>query len=150
MATLTRFTRPAEMVPTRSVIDHLLEGSFFAPSMMDRWANNPASATPANLVETNDSYVVQLAVPGISSEQLEIKSSRRDLQIKGVYETPAIENGNYIWQGLPSGEFTQAFTLPGETSSEGAEASYVNGVLTIRLPKSEGARVKTIPVKTTV
>jgi HSP20 family protein len=139
------------MVPTRSVFDQILEGSFFAPSMLDRWvASNGNVNAQANLVETNEGYTVQVALPGLDAEKLEIQASRRNLHIKGVYEVPQIENGNYIWQGLPAGEFTQSFTLPGESSSEGADATYTNGILTIHLPKSEGARVKTIPVKTTV
>jgi len=146
--TVVRYS-PREVVPTRSMIDQLLEGSFFAPSLMDRWSQATPSV-PANLVETSESFVVQIALPGLNSEKLEIQSLNRELRIHGHYDVPQIENGNYIWNGLPQGEFTQAFTLPGEVVNDQAEATYANGILAITLPKSDRAKVKNIPVKTTV
>ena len=56
-------------------------------------------------------------------------------------------HGKVIWNGLPAGEFSETFTLPSEVVSDGAEATYDNGILTINMPKSEAAKVKTIPVK---
>ncbi len=146
--TITRYTRP-NMVPTRSLIDQLLEGSFFAPAAMDRWMNQTPTQ-PANLIETNEAYVVQAALPGLDADKLEINVAQRDLTIKGTYEFENVENGSYIWQGLPSGEFTQTFTLPGEVTGDGAEATYTNGVLSVNIPKAQHARVKSIQVKKTV
>jgi HSP20 family protein len=140
---------PREVVPTRSVLDQLLEGSFFAPTLMDRWAHN-TQAIPANLVETADAYVVQIALPGINGDKLEIQSLNRELRIRGQFENNQIEEGKYIWNGLPQGEFTQAFTLPAEVMNDQAEATYTNGILSISLPKADHAKVKNIPVKTTV
>ncbi len=148
--TMTRYNARPDMVPTRSVIDQLLDGSFLSPTVFDRWFTQPTVNWPANLIETDDSYVVQIGLPGLDHEKLEIQASHRDLRIKGSYLGFQPEKGNYIWQGLPSGEFVQTFTLPNEVASDGAEASYTNGILSITMPKSDRAKVKTIPVKTTV
>lgn len=148
--TLTRNTPRSDMVPTRSVIDQLLDGSWFAPATFDRWVNGTTATFPANLVETDDKYVVQVALPGLDSDQLEIQVSERDLRISGTYESFEVEKGNYLWRGLPTGQFTQSFTLPAEVMGDGAEANYTNGILRINLPKSEKAKVKTISVKKTV
>lgn len=149
--TLSRYNN-REVVPTRSMIDQLLEGSFFAPSIMDRWYNQGSQTVsfPANLVETDDGYVVQIGLPGLNSEKLEIQSLNRELRIKGIFEPVQYEKGNYVWNGLPQGEFTHTFTLPGEVASESAEAGYTNGILSVTLPKADHAKVRTIPVKTTV
>ncbi len=148
--TLTRYGNRPDLVPTRSVIDQLLDGSWFAPAAMDRWFSNSMGNFPANLIETDDGYVVQIALPGLDSSKLEIQASHRDLRVHGIYEAEKFEKGTYIWQGLPGGEFSQTFTLPAEVVSDGAEASYTNGILSIHVPKSDKAKVKTIPVKTTV
>lgn len=149
--TLSRYNA-REMVPTRSVIDQLLEGSLFAPTAVDRWfnQNQQTLSFPANLVETDEGYTVQIGLPGLNPEKLEIQSLNRELRIKGVFETRHFEKGNYIWNGLPQGEFTHAFTLPAEVASDTAEASYTNGILSVTLPKADHAKVRTIPVKTTV
>jgi HSP20 family protein len=147
---LSRY-RNRDVVPTRSMIDQLLEGSFFAPGIVDQWyGQNGQYSVPANLVETDEGYVVQIALPALNSEKLEIQSLNRELRVRGVFEPKHFENGNYIWNGLPQGEFTQTFTLPGEVASDGAEASYTNGILQITLPKAEHAKIRTIPVKTSV
>jgi HSP20 family protein len=149
--TVSRYS-PREVIPTRSMIDQLLEGSFFSPAIVDRWynQNGQSFAVPANLVETDEGYVVQIALPGLNPDKLEIQSLNRELRIKGFYEPKHFDKGNYIWNGLPQGEFTQAFTLPGEVANESAEASYTNGILEVSLPKAEHAKVRNIPVKTTV
>src|SRR5581483_3035136 len=100
---VTLYRNPrAEMVPTRSLIDQLLEGSYFAPLSPDRWFSH-ATPMPANLIETDDAYIVQLALPGLDSKKLDIQTVQRDLRIKGVYEIQEFEGGNYIWHGLPAG-----------------------------------------------
>jgi len=144
---VTRYS-PRDAVPTRSLIDQLLEGSFFAPSMVDRWFTDGNRGYPANLIDTDDKYTVELALPGLNSEKLEIQSLGRELRIKGVFETRPAEKGTYVWNGLPAGEFAHTFTLPTEVVSDGAQASYTNGILSVTLPKAEHARVKSIPVKT--
>lgn len=146
--TVVRYA-PHDIAPTRSMIDQLLEGSFFAPTLMDRWTRH-APSIPANLIETDNSYVVQIALPGLKSEKLEIQSLDKELRIRGQYDAPVIEGGKVIWSGLPHGEFTQNFTLPAGVANDHAEATYTNGILAISLPKADHAKVRTIPVKTTV
>jgi HSP20 family protein len=146
--TVVRYT-PADITPNRSMIEQLLDGALFGPTRLDRWVR-PTSSTPANLVETPESFLVQISLPGLDSEKLEIQSLNRELRIHGHYGVTPIENGNYIWNGLPEGEFTKAFTLPAEVISDQADATYTNGILSITLPKADVAKVRNIPVKTTV
>jgi HSP20 family molecular chaperone IbpA len=49
----------------------------------------------------------------------------------------------------PPREFSDVLTLPAEVDGEKAEASYVNGILTITLPKAANALPKAIKVSTT-
>jgi HSP20 family molecular chaperone IbpA len=49
----------------------------------------------------------------------------------------------------PPREFSDVLTLLAEVDGEKAEASYVNGILTITLPKAENTRPKVIKVTTT-
>jgi HSP20 family protein len=45
------------------------------------------------------------------------------------------------------GEMTRVVTLPGAVDESKVEATYEHGVLTVRIPKAEGAQPKQIPVK---
>ena len=141
--TVVRY-RPSAAVSTRSLLDQLFEGS-----LRDH-GSRPSPSMSANLIETPDAYVAQIALPGINTEKLEIQSINRQLRIHGEFETSDVENGTTIWNGLPNGEFNQAFTLPAEVVNDKAEAAYTNGILQITLPKADSAKVRNIPVKVTV
>lgn len=50
-------------------------------------------------------------------------------------------------RGLPEGQFSFSVALPAEVDAGAAQASYENGLLTVRLPKASAVKPKTIPVK---
>ena len=106
-------------------------------------------AIPANLIETDDGYEVQIGLAGLESDKIEIQVAESNLRIRGVYETPDTEARNYVWQGLPTGEFSHTFNLPTEVTGDGAEATYTDGLLTVKVPKAHYSKMKSIPVKTT-
>jgi HSP20 family protein len=70
----------------------------------------------------------------------------REVTIKGQFETSTPENANWIWQGIPSGEFFETYTLPVEVQGDSTEASYEHGILSLKLPKAEHLRPKNIKV----
>lgn len=91
-------------------------------------------------------YIVQVALPGINPENMDIQVVGREVSIKGRFESWAPENAKWIWQGLPAGEFNETYTLPVEVEGDTSEASYHHGILSITLPKVEHARPKNIKV----
>jgi len=59
-----------------------------------------------------------------------------------------VKRGDYLYQEQRYGAFTRSVTLPGALQSEGAEATFENGILTLTIPRAEEAKAKTIKVKT--
>jgi len=57
------------------------------------------------------------------------------------------EKGGYVRHERYEGEMTRVVTLPGPIDASKVEATYEHGVLTVRVPKAEGAKPKQIPVK---
>ena len=123
MATnITRYNRPTA-VPLRSVMDQLFADSFFAPTLLENgWKNG--SPVPANILNTADSYVVQMAVPGIDAGKLHVETTGAELRVSGSYSINKPEDSSYVIQALPTGEFNYTVTLPSEVQGDGAEASY--------------------------
>jgi HSP20 family protein len=96
---------------------------------------------PIDVKAESDAYEITALLPGVNSE---------DLDIQVVNETVSIrpENDNYLLRERPSGKFNRVLNLPSTLDTEHAEAHVENGILTLRVPKAETARPKTIKVKT--
>lgn len=91
---------------------------------------------------------VRLEVPGMQAEDFEIEAHGRLLCITGVKHAEREQQAGdlYIMQRA-YGRFERQIPLPVPVDDSGAEASYERGVLTVRLPKTESARRRSIRVQ---
>jgi len=106
-----------------------------------------AGAPPADVVETPDAIVVRLDLPGHKSDDIQLKVENDVLTVEAQRKLVE-KNGETYHRGERAfGQFSRAFTLPANVDSGRTEASYVDGVLEITLPKREEAKPRTIPVK---
>jgi HSP20 family molecular chaperone IbpA len=94
-----------------------------------------------------DAFTLQIALPGLDPDQVEVRTAGQQVMIKGSSEIPLEKDAAYRWQGLASGEFTETFTLPVDVEGEKATARYERGILSITLPKAEKAKAATIKVQ---
>jgi HSP20 family protein len=144
---ISRYEPQTSVTRLPDLVDRLFKESFVMPSLWDRSSGGMARPTlPVNLFETQDSYVFHASLPAVKPENLEIQVVGRELTIKGRFETSTPENGNWIWQGIPTGEFYESFTLPVEVQGDTVQASYDYGILSLVLPKAEHLRPKSIKV----
>jgi len=112
------------------------------------WVNMVESrvAFPIDVKEENEAYVISAMLPGIQAENLEINVVNEMVSIKGEYKLERAEDEKYLLAELPNGSFCRTITLADQLDSAKAEANLENGVLTLRIPKAEEARPKTIKV----
>jgi HSP20 family protein len=68
------------------------------------------------------------------------------LTIQGELKHSREENDSYLLQERPFGKFFRSFELPDAVDANQVEASLTNGVLTLRLPKAEEARPRSIKI----
>jgi HSP20 family protein len=105
-----------------------------------------AAANSANLFETQESYWVELPLPGVRPEDVEVTVQENVLSLKAKRAWEAPQNSRAIWQGFSQGEWRQSFTLPGEVNPERVAATLEHGVLRLELPKAEHMKPRTIRV----
>lgn len=110
-----------------------------------RWVENRAQTLGINVREEEEAYILSALVPGIKSDELNIQVLEDVVDIKVEYK--ADENNGYLVQELPGGSFTRTLRLPAPIDAEHVEANVSDGVLTLRLPKTESARPKQIKIK---
>lgn len=99
-------------------------------------------------LEDNEQLYVELEVPGLKSEQLEIAVVDGELSIK--IDRPEVEQEGVMYhrRERPVGTFNRVLRLPAEVDADRVSAELQHGVLTIALLKAESARPRKIKVTT--
>ena len=142
MANLTRYNPFNEVISLRDAMDRLFEDSFIPRAF------NAAGVrgVNANLYETPEGFILQVPMPGVSPEAVEITAQQDTITLKWETKVTAPEHATVHWNGFQSGQYQQSFTLPAAINSERAEASYADGILTLSLPKAEHVKARTVKV----
>ena len=103
-----------------------------------------------NIKDNPDSYEIELAAPGLRKKDFNISISNGILRISSEKEDSKEEKGeNYTRKEFSYSTFSRSFALPGSVDEDHVNASYKDGVLTIKLMKveeSEKEMVKEIEV----
>ena len=147
MSSLIRWEPLRDFVSLRDAMDRLFEDSFVTPQR--GWlAPLRAADLAMDLYETNDEVVVKATLPGVKPEEVDITITGNTLTIRGESKQEnEIKEENYIRRERRSGSFSRSVTLPGGLKSDKAEATFEDGVLTLKIPKSEEIKPKSIKVK---
>jgi HSP20 family protein len=99
-----------------------------------------------NVWEQNDALKVEMELPGVKSEQLDISVAGGELSVKVSAPEESQEEVTYHRRERPIGAFSRIVRLPVEVNAERVEADLHDGVLTITLPKAESAKPRKINI----
>lgn len=101
-----------------------------------------------DLLETPEEIVVLVELPGIDPNAVDVTIAGNMLTIKGdIEEFVAGEDGTVHLRERSSGSFTRSIPMPSSVDAEQVRAESKNGVLTVRLSKSERTKAKQVSVK---
>ncbi len=105
---------------------------------------------PVDLYEDGDNVVLEMAVPGLRPEQLDISLEGRQLTIRGTLpETEEADGeGRRYWsKGIVRGEFQRTVTIPSGVDAEKIVARVDQGLLTLTMPKVVEAKARKILIE---
>lgn len=111
------------------------QAGYYAPDM--------AHTLAVDIRDTDEEFVLSALVPGLKAEDVNIQVLEDVVTIEGEYKQ---DESDYLVKELPQGSFRRSLRLPNEVEAGKVEAHIEDGVLTLRLPKAESARPKTIKV----
>jgi HSP20 family protein len=102
---------------------------------------------PINVTQDENNFYVRAEVPGIKADDLSISALRNRVSISGKREIPKEQQAvSYHRKERAEGEFNRTVTLPAEVAADRVEARYVDGILTLTLPKAEESKPRQIAV----
>jgi HSP20 family protein len=94
-----------------------------------------------NVTDNKDNYTVSLAVPGMKKSDFNIDIEGNMLTISNEKEESKEEKeARYTRKEYNYSSFSRSFTLPDEVIKDKVEANYEDGVLKLKLPKTEESK----------
>ena len=136
--------RPTDIFEVFDDIWNDFRRDFLAPSRPRRgelspwWRRQLAERREActDLVDMGDQYKVCAEIPGVPKEEIDVNVSEGDIEISAKSETGRRdEDKGYLVNERSYSEIHRRITFPEEIIPENAEASLVNGVLEVTVPK---------------
>jgi HSP20 family protein len=121
---------------------------FLGMTWPDRFREVGIREPAIEVYEEKDDMVIKAEVPGMKKEDLEINLSGNMLTIKGEKkQEEEVKKKGYYYSERSYGSFLRTIDLPKEVQTEKARANFKDGVLEVRLPKTEEAKRKEVKVK---
>ena len=132
--TLIRWHRPAHLA---DMFQNFFDSDF--NEFFGRRFSDPA----ANIIESPDSFQLDLAAPGMKKDDFKIHLENNILTVSSEVEDQKLEEGkNYTRKEFFYGSFSRSFTLPKIIDLEKIKADYEDGILRMLLPKKEEAKLE--------
>jgi HSP20 family protein len=110
---------------------------------------NVGTVPSVNIRETEDSYFIDMAAPGMKKDDFKVEADNHQLIISSFKEDRTEEKdaeGKFTMREFNYHSFRRSFTLPEGANTDKISASYKDGVLNIGIAKKEEAKEK--PVRT--
>lgn len=142
---MTLYISPYRRISSlRSAMDRMLD-----ETMNEMTPREREMTLAADVTATDEAYLIRALVPGLVADDLSIEILNNTITIRGEFKNDeASDETKYLLCELPAGRFSRTITLPTSLDPGKAEAAIKDGVLTLRVPKAEAHRPKTIAVKT--
>jgi HSP20 family protein len=99
----------------------------------------------AEVSETDDAYLVQVELPGVRKDQVDVQLQDRELVISGEINDNG--QGKRRRSSRRTGRFEYRTYLPGDVKADQVSAQLADGVLMVTVPKSEAAKPRRIEVQ---
>ncbi len=111
-----------------------LINEFFNDDFGMNFLNRSHSVPSVNSLENNDSFEIDLAVPGMKKEDFTIEINDKVLVISSETSN-TIENDKMRLNEFNFSSFQRSFRVPDSVDQDKIKANYKNGILKIKLPK---------------
>ena len=118
---------------------------------LDLWRHNTGLldglfTPPADVEETDDAYLVDIELPGVRKQDLDIEIADRRLTVRGERKEKE-RVGILRRRERTVGRFQYEVTLPGNVDEDGIVANLDDGVLAVRVPKPASERPRRIEIR---
>ncbi|WP_309064347.1 Hsp20/alpha crystallin family protein [Microbacterium sp.] len=138
---------PERWDPFREIEDLYTQMGRWMDSTFGRSDASMSGWSPlADVSETEDAYTVEVELPGVKRDDINIELSGADLIVSGELKERERE-GLFRHRTRRTGRFHYRVHLPDAVDADGVKATLDEGVLSVRVPKSEAAKPRRIAIE---
>jgi HSP20 family protein len=123
-------------------LEQIFDGFFDAPT----GARGRHVTPPLSIAETDDGFVVEVEVPGVTADDLDVSVHGTVVTLKGERKVAEVEGQKPLRREWGAYSFERSFELPADIDADRLEAELKNGILHLTLPKAPGHRPRKIKV----
>ncbi len=115
-----------------------------------RWPSLPGEFPAVNIWTGEEGAILTTEVPGLNPEDIDISVVGQTVTISGDRQPEHMnsEETRYHRQERPLGKFVRSIELPFMVDANQVQATFENGVLYIKMPRTEAEKPKKITIKT--
>jgi len=111
------------------------------------WMEEAEGQLAVDIYQTKDELIIKAPIAGVKPEDIDITITDDVVTVKGHRsDTKEVESEHYFAQECYWGAFSRSVILPVSTVADKAQASFKNGILSIRIPKADQAKVRKIQI----
>ena len=118
-----------------------LMNEFFNDDFRMNVINNNHSVPSVNSIENDNSFEIDLAVPGMKKDDFTIQLNDKVLVISSENKN-SVENNSMRLNEFNYSSFQRSFTVPETVELDKIKANYKNGILKVKLPKKKDSITK--------
>jgi len=109
--------------------------------------SEPEGQLTVDVYQTPSDIVVESAIAGVRPEDIDIQVTADSISIRGSrHREKEVGDEDYLYQECYWGRFARSIILPQEVDPDGADVTFKNGILTVRLPKVNKKKSKKLKV----
>jgi HSP20 family protein len=110
------------------------------------WGDARANYMPADAYRRGDRFYLHIDLPGIDPDTIDVTVEKNTLSLSAERSWERDQEDKVILAERPTGTFNRQFFLGESLDTDGIEAGYDHGVLTVSLPIAETAKARKISV----
>jgi HSP20 family protein len=133
--------------PLTNVFDRMVTLSRAMDDVVGANGNESTWAPALDAGETEHGWVVDIDLPGVAPESVDVVFDRNALTVRGTRQRADTEKSRPGIRERAMGAFERTLRFPQHVDSEKISAEFRHGVLTITVPKAESARPRKIAVQ---
>ncbi len=129
-------------------LDRVLDRTFgvFLPSV-NADTGTASRSIALDVVETAEAYIVKAELPGIAKDKIEVNVEDRNVTIGAEFLDQVAATGKTLWQERSFSKSSRSIRLPEAVDANATQATHVDGVLQLTLPKIAKANAKQITIQ---
>ncbi|HET9846939.1 MAG TPA: Hsp20/alpha crystallin family protein [Candidatus Dormibacteraeota bacterium] len=147
MSSVIRWSPISDLMSLHSAMDRLFGDTFGVPGQSRTVGAVGEGYLPLDVYQTDKEWVIRASVPGVDPSTVDVTFDGGQISIKGEIKPPADAKAENFWlRENFYGKFSRQVTLPEDALGDQAKAQFMNGVLTLTVPKAQPAKPKSVKI----